>query len=83
MRDDASPSELYLYDRASPSPERSSLAEVRKGEFEGLREAVARGERLPDFGPHALGPAGATAVGARGVQRVPLGRRGRRQGDRA
>jgi glutamate formiminotransferase len=38
---------------------------VRKGEFEGLREAVARGERLPDLGPRELGPAGATAVGAR------------------
>jgi len=38
---------------------------VRKGEFEGLRDAVAAGERLPDFGPHRLGRAGATAVGAR------------------
>ncbi|HJU58104.1 MAG TPA: glutamate formimidoyltransferase [Actinomycetota bacterium] len=56
---------VYLYDRAALRPERSSLAEVRKGEFEGLREAVARGERLPDFGPHELGRAGATAVGAR------------------
>jgi glutamate formiminotransferase len=56
---------VYLYDRAALCPERSSLAEVRKGEFEGLREAVARGERLPDFGPHELGPAGATAIGAR------------------
>jgi glutamate formiminotransferase len=34
-------------------------------EFEGLRDAVARGERLPDFGPHEIGNAGATAVGAR------------------
>jgi glutamate formiminotransferase len=56
---------VYLYDRAALAPERSSLAEVRRGEFEGLREAVARGERLPDFGPHELGRAGATAVGAR------------------
>jgi glutamate formiminotransferase len=56
---------VYLYDRAALSPERASLAEVRKGEFEGLRDAVARGERLPDFGPHAVGRAGATAVGAR------------------
>ena len=56
---------VYLYDRAATSPERASLAEVRKGEFEGLREAVARGERLPDFGPHLIGRAGATAVGAR------------------
>ena len=56
---------VYLYDRAALTPERASLAAVRKGEFEGLREAVARGERLPDFGPHELGRAGATAVGAR------------------
>ena len=56
---------VYLYDRAALIAERSSLAVVRKGEFEGLRDAVAAGERLPDFGPHRLGPAGATAVGAR------------------
>jgi glutamate formiminotransferase len=56
---------VYLYDRAALSPERASLAEVRRGEYEGLRDAVARGERLPDFGPHVIGPAGATAVGAR------------------
>jgi glutamate formiminotransferase len=56
---------VYLYDRAALSPDRASLAEVRKGEFEGLRDAVARGERLPDFGPREIGKAGATAVGAR------------------
>jgi glutamate formiminotransferase len=56
---------VYLYDRAALSPDRNSLADVRRGEFEGLREAVARGERLPDFGPHEIGRAGATAVGAR------------------
>ena len=56
---------VYLYDRAALLPERRSLAEVRKGGYEALKEAVARGERLPDFGPHAIGPAGATAVGAR------------------
>ena len=59
---------VYLYDQAALLPERRSLAEVRKGEFEGLRDAVAMGERLPDLGPHAIGSAGATAVGAR----VPL-----------
>jgi glutamate formiminotransferase len=56
---------VYLYDRAAMSPERTSLAQVRKGEFEGLRDAVARGERLPDLGPHEIGRGGATAVGAR------------------
>jgi len=56
---------VYLYDRAALLPERRSLAEVRKGEYEALKEAVARGERLPDLGPHTIGRAGATAVGAR------------------
>jgi glutamate formiminotransferase len=59
---------VYLYDRAALVPERRSLAEVRRGQYEGLREAVMRGERLPDFGPHEIGRAGAVAVGAR----VPL-----------
>jgi glutamate formiminotransferase len=62
---------IYLYDRAAVSPERASLADVRRGEFEGLRAAVARGERLPDFGPHAIGSAGATAVGAR-APHIPI-----------
>jgi glutamate formiminotransferase len=56
---------VYLYGEAAMTPERRSLADVRRGQFEGLRDAVARGERLPDFGPRELGPAGATAVGAR------------------
>jgi glutamate formiminotransferase / 5-formyltetrahydrofolate cyclo-ligase len=59
---------IYLYDQAALLPDRRSLAVVRKGEYEGLRDAVARGERLPDLGPHVIGSAGATAVGAR----VPL-----------
>jgi glutamate formiminotransferase len=59
---------VYLYDQAALLPERRSLADVRRGEYEGLRDAVAKGERLPDLGPHAIGSAGATAVGAR----VPL-----------
>ena len=56
---------VYLYGEAALVPERRSLADVRRGGFEGLREAVAAGDRLPDFGPHRIGPAGATAVGAR------------------
>jgi glutamate formiminotransferase len=56
---------VYFYGEAATSPERRSLADVRRGGYEALREAVASGERLPDLGPHALGPAGAVAVGAR------------------
>src|SRR3989304_4808206 len=51
--------------RAALPPERASLAEVRRGEYEGLREAVANGERLPDHGPHELGRGGAPAGGGR------------------
>ena len=56
---------VYLYGEAATAPERRSLADVRRGGYEALREAVAAGERLPDLGPHVLGPAGAVAVGAR------------------
>jgi glutamate formiminotransferase len=56
---------VYFYGEAATSPERRSLANVRRGGYEGLRDAVAARERLPDLGPHQLGPAGAVAVGAR------------------
>jgi glutamate formiminotransferase/formiminotetrahydrofolate cyclodeaminase len=56
---------VYLYGEAALTPERRNLAGIRRGEYEGLREAVARGERLPDLGPPRIGSAGATAVGAR------------------
>jgi glutamate formiminotransferase/formiminotetrahydrofolate cyclodeaminase len=56
---------VYCYDQAALSPERRSLADVRKGEYEGLKADVAAGRRLPDFGPHEIGRAGAVAVGAR------------------
>src|ERR1035437_10378934 len=69
---------VYLYEGAASTPERASLADVRRGEYEGLRADVAEGRRLPDMGPHQLGKAGATA---RRLQRVPgRQRRARRQG---
>lgn len=57
----------FLYGEAARAPERRDLAWVRKGEFEGLREAVPTdAARIPDFGPRRLHPtAGASAVGAR------------------
>lgn len=58
---------VFLYEAAASSPRRTSLADVRRGEFEGLREAIGRdADRKPDFGPEHIHPtAGATAVGAR------------------
>jgi len=57
---------VYLYESAATRPERKNLPHVRKGEYEGLKEAIGQPERHPDFGPARLHPtAGATAVGAR------------------
>ena len=53
---------VFLYARAATRPERVLLPEVRKGEFEGMRERTLE----PDFGPSRVhATAGATAVGAR------------------
>ena len=58
---------VYLYEKAATRPDRVDLAEVRRGEFEGLREEIAiNPDRLPDFGEAKIHPtAGAVAVGAR------------------
>jgi len=57
----------YLYEAAARRPERKNLENVRRGQFEGVREEVRTNpERHPDFGEAALHPtAGATVVGAR------------------
>jgi glutamate formiminotransferase/formiminotetrahydrofolate cyclodeaminase len=58
---------VFLYEAAATRPERVSLADVRRGEFEGLRDLIGRDPaRRPDFGPGAIHPtAGAIAIGAR------------------
>jgi glutamate formiminotransferase/formiminotetrahydrofolate cyclodeaminase len=60
---------VYLYEAAATRPERRNLADVRKGEFEGLRGQIGKNpEKTPDFGPNAIHPtAGATAIGARQI----------------
>jgi len=58
---------VYFYEDAARRPERRNLADVRRGEFEGLRDEIGRDPlRAPDEGPAAVHPqAGAVAVGAR------------------
>jgi glutamate formiminotransferase len=57
---------VYLYEAAATRPERCNLADVRRGEYEGLKAEIDTDrERAPDFGPAVLGTAGATAIGAR------------------
>jgi glutamate formiminotransferase/formiminotetrahydrofolate cyclodeaminase len=58
---------VYLYEAAASRPDRENLADVRRGEFEGLAKLIGSDEdHVPDFGPNAIHPsAGAVAVGAR------------------
>ncbi|MBI4416418.1 MAG: glutamate formimidoyltransferase [Euryarchaeota archaeon] len=58
---------VYLYEAAATRPDRKNLPNIRKGEFEGLREEIRTNpDRAPDFGKRELHPtAGATVVGAR------------------
>jgi glutamate formiminotransferase len=58
---------IYFYESAAARPDRANLDDVRRGQFEGLREAVRKeSARRPDLGGPGLHPtAGACAVGAR------------------
>jgi glutamate formiminotransferase len=57
---------VYLYGEAATSPARQRLADVRRGQYEGLRTQIGEAGREPDFGPARMhATAGAMAVGAR------------------
>ena len=58
---------VFLYAKAAARPERERLPDIRKGEFEGLRDRIGSDPAAdPDFGPRHIHPtAGATAIGAR------------------
>lgn len=57
---------IFLYEESASAPHRRNLAEIRKGQFEGMAEKLKLPEWRPDFGPMEAHPsAGVTAVGAR------------------
>ena len=57
---------VYLYEAAATRPERTNLENIRRGQYEGLKNEIESDpERSPDFGPAKLGTAGATVIGAR------------------
>lgn len=57
---------VYLYEEAATRPERRNLENIRKGEYEALKDEIGSVEaREPDYGPRQVGPAGATVIGAR------------------
>jgi glutamate formiminotransferase len=58
---------VYLYEAAAAIPERQNLENIRRGQFEGIRDDIQiNPARKPDFGEPRIHPtAGATVVGAR------------------
>ncbi len=57
---------IYCYENAASSPQRQNLADVRSGEYEGLKAKLGDPEWAPDFGPSEFNAkSGATAVSAR------------------
>ena len=58
---------VYFYGAAAARPDRMQLEDVRRGQFEGLREAALKdAARRPDVGgPELHATAGASVVGAR------------------
>lgn len=57
---------VYLYEKSATSPNRENLADVRRGQYEGMAEKLKKDEWQPDFGPSTINiKAGVTAVGAR------------------
>ena len=58
---------VYLYEAAAAIPERRNLENIRRGQFEGIRDDIQiNPARKPDFGEPRIHPtAGATVVGAR------------------
>lgn len=57
---------VYLYEAAATHPDYENLANVRKGEYEALKEAISKDlNRKPDYGPSTVGKAGGTIIGAR------------------
>jgi len=56
----------FLYEYSASSKIRRNLADIRKGEFEGMPQKLLQDDWLPDFGERKIHPtAGITAIGAR------------------
>ncbi len=57
---------VYLYEDAATSKERTNLAKIRKGQYEGFFEKIKLPEWKPDFGPCVMNEkSGCTVIGAR------------------
>ena len=57
---------VFVYELAATRPDRQNLADVRRGEYEGLKQSLGKDpNRKPDYGLSEIGTGGATIIGAR------------------
>ena len=57
---------FFLYEKSATASHRENLANIRKGQFEGMAEKMLDSMWKPDFGPETIHPTGGvTAIGAR------------------
>lgn len=57
---------FFLYEKSATASHRENLAEVRKGQFEGMAQKMQAPAWRPDYGPATIHPTGGvTAIGAR------------------
>jgi glutamate formiminotransferase / formiminotetrahydrofolate cyclodeaminase len=57
---------VFCYEKSSRFPDRKKLENIRKGEYEGLKEKISDPNWKPDYGPDTFNAkSGATILGAR------------------
>lgn len=57
---------VFLYEQSATAKHRENLADIRRGQYEGMKEKLKEEEWKPDYGPAELNvKAGVTAVGTR------------------
>lgn len=56
---------VFLYEQAATHPDRRNLADIRRGQYEGLEEKMKLSKWQPDYGSTKVGKAGAVVIGAR------------------
>ena len=74
---------VFLYANAATRPERVKLADVRRGQYEGLKDEIAEPGRAPDFGPPAPPSIGRRRRGRRAAVPHRLQHQPRVEGRRA
>ena len=56
---------IFMYEKSASCSERINLANIRKGEYEGMKDKMSKKEWMPDYGKEFNIKSGATAIGVR------------------